>query len=63
MPRAYIVKEPGSNLTIEALLEWMDKECSPMTKLYGGAAFIDQIPISEVRLAIFDLIDTLAILS
>lgn len=41
----------------------MDKECSPMTKLYGGAAFIDQIPISEVRLAIFDLIDTLAILS
>ncbi|ODM17092.1 hypothetical protein SI65_07491 [Aspergillus cristatus] len=47
MPRAYLVKEPGSKLTIETFLDWMDKECSPMTKLHGGAAFIDRIPITD----------------
>lgn len=57
VPRAYLVKELGSKLTIQTFLEWMDKERSPMTKLHGGAAFIDQIPIIDVCLAVFDFID------
>ncbi|PLB43756.1 putative AMP-binding enzyme [Aspergillus steynii IBT 23096] len=46
VPRAYLVQTPGANLTVDELLGWMNKECSPAVYPRGGAVFIEKIPIS-----------------
>ncbi|KAL4973577.1 hypothetical protein BDW66DRAFT_101234 [Aspergillus desertorum] len=47
VPRGYIVKASGSNLSVEELMSWMATEYPPRMQLTGGAAFIDAIPISN----------------
>lgn len=47
-PRGYIVKSKGSPLIMDELMYWMQTELTSRMQLLGGAAFIDEIPISNV---------------
>ncbi|GLA62090.1 hypothetical protein AtubIFM55763_007307 [Aspergillus tubingensis] len=48
IPRGYIVKSKGSPLIMDELMYWMQTELTSRMQLLGGAAFIDEIPISNV---------------
>ncbi|RDW64399.1 uncharacterized protein DSM5745_09810 [Aspergillus mulundensis] len=47
VPRGYIVKKDGSNLSADELIAWMRQEFPPWIQLLGGAAFLDAIPIAS----------------
>ncbi|KAG7138018.1 Acyl-CoA synthetase ACTT5 like protein [Verticillium longisporum] len=44
MPRAYIVKTPGSETSGEEIATWLEKKVSRHKRLRGGVAFTDVIP-------------------
>ncbi|KAL4929880.1 uncharacterized protein BDV17DRAFT_51389 [Aspergillus undulatus] len=47
VPRGYIVKKEGSDISADELISWMQQEFPPWIQLLGGAAFIDAIPIAS----------------
>ncbi|KAL9945187.1 hypothetical protein ACHAQF_003514 [Verticillium nonalfalfae] len=44
MPRAYIVRTPGSETSGEEIATWLEKKVSRHKRLRGGVAFTDVIP-------------------
>ncbi|KAF5027054.1 hypothetical protein F66182_823 [Fusarium sp. NRRL 66182] len=44
VPRAYIVKKPGSQITEKEVMGWMDAKVARYKRLKGGVAFVDMIP-------------------
>jgi len=47
-PYGFIVKKPGSNLTVDEFVQWMAQELTANMKLYGGVSFINALPLSTV---------------
>ncbi|RDW81881.1 hypothetical protein BP6252_02993 [Coleophoma cylindrospora] len=47
VPRGFLVKDQSSELTLENLYEWMDKDLAPKMQLLGGAEFLDVLPLSN----------------
>lgn len=48
VPRAHIVRRPGSNTTSHAISSWMDGKVAPYKRLHGGVVFVDIIPRTQV---------------
>ncbi|XP_057377432.1 uncharacterized protein LOC130698831 [Daphnia carinata] len=44
LPRAFVVKRPGSTVTALDLIRFIDGQVSPSKKLRGGVVFLDAIP-------------------
>ncbi|KAJ3549974.1 hypothetical protein NM208_g214 [Fusarium decemcellulare] len=44
VPRAYIVKVPGSQLTEQQVVEWMEARVVKHKRLKGGVGFVEMIP-------------------
>ncbi|KAF4454257.1 hypothetical protein F53441_3257 [Fusarium austroafricanum] len=44
VPRAYLVKIPGSELTEKQIVDWMEARVAKYKRLKGGASFVDMIP-------------------
>ncbi|KAM0546230.1 hypothetical protein ACHAPJ_011016 [Fusarium lateritium] len=44
VPRAYIVKTPGSQVTEKQVVDWMEARVARYKRLKGGAVFVDMIP-------------------
>ncbi|KAG7402663.1 Acyl-CoA ligase azaF [Fusarium oxysporum f. sp. rapae] len=47
VPRAYVVKRPGSNTTSHAISSWMDGKVAAYKRLLGGVVFVDIIPRTQ----------------
>ncbi|KAE8147517.1 AMP-binding enzyme [Aspergillus avenaceus] len=47
MPRGYIVRRPGSDLTVNEFMKWMYCELSEKLRLEGGTEFLDALPVSN----------------
>ncbi|ODM14269.1 hypothetical protein SI65_10324 [Aspergillus cristatus] len=45
-PYGFIVKKPGSNLTVDEFVQWTAQELTANMKLYGGVSFINALPLS-----------------
>jgi hypothetical protein len=48
VPRGYLLKSKGSELTLEDFFQWMAKSLAPKLHLLGGAEFLDSMPLSNV---------------
>ncbi|XP_068239420.1 uncharacterized protein [Palaemon carinicauda] len=46
VPRAYVVLTPGSEVTEDAIADYVAKEVAPHKRLVGGVCFTDKIPKS-----------------
>ncbi|CAH1786276.1 unnamed protein product [Owenia fusiformis] len=46
LPRAYIVKKPGAQLSEETVKKFIARECAPHKRLRGGVRFVSEIPKS-----------------
>ncbi|XP_052265932.1 uncharacterized protein LOC127868322 isoform X2 [Dreissena polymorpha] len=44
VPKAFVVAKPGHNISMEEVLNFVEKNVAPYKKLRGGVEFIDQIP-------------------
>lgn len=44
LPRAYVVKKEGVNVSKEDVAQFMDSKVAPHKRLKGGVVFIDSIP-------------------
>ncbi|KAK4225347.1 4-coumarate--CoA ligase-like 7 [Podospora fimiseda] len=44
LPRAYVVKKPGSKVTGEEIAKWMESKVTRYKQLKGGVIFVDAIP-------------------
>lgn len=44
LPRAFVVKKPGSSLTEDDIVKFVDNKVAPYKKLGGGVRFLDVIP-------------------
>ncbi|KAJ2950500.1 hypothetical protein O0L34_g8742 [Tuta absoluta] len=47
LPTAFVVKEPGSEVTEHEIMEYIFKEVGPATQLEGGVKFISMLPRNE----------------
>lgn len=47
-PYGFIVKKPGSSLTIDEFMQWIAQELTASMKLYGGVSFMHALPLSTV---------------
>lgn len=45
-PRAFIVRMPGSQLTLKAIQDFVETKVPPHKKLSGGLEYVDTIPRS-----------------
>ncbi|KAF9775711.1 hypothetical protein IL306_006171 [Fusarium sp. DS 682] len=48
VPRAYVVKRPGTTVTSEDIMSWMESKAAPYKRLHGGIFFVDVIPRTQV---------------
>ena len=46
LPRAYVVKKPGTSLTEEDLKNFVHPKVAPHKQLKGGVHFVDALPLS-----------------
>lgn len=46
VPRAYVVTVPGSTITDQAIVKYVEQVVAPHKKLSGGVCFTDNIPKS-----------------
>lgn len=44
LPRAYVVKKEGVNVSKEDVAQFLDSKVAPHKRLKGGVVFIDSIP-------------------
>lgn len=44
LPRAFVVKKPGTSLTEDDIVKFVDNKVAPYKKLGGGVKFLDVIP-------------------
>jgi len=44
LPKAYVVKVPGSQVEARELIEWVSGKLSPQKRLRGGVEFVMEIP-------------------
>ncbi|KAL2264813.1 hypothetical protein VTJ83DRAFT_7323 [Remersonia thermophila] len=44
VPRAYVVRRPGSSATEQDVAKWMEGKVAPYKRLVGGVVFVDAIP-------------------
>ncbi|KAI1049684.1 hypothetical protein LB505_011877 [Fusarium chuoi] len=47
LPRAYVVRRPGSSLTAHDITSWMERRVARYKRLDGGIVFIDVIPRTQ----------------
>jgi 4-coumarate--CoA ligase len=52
VPRAYVVRRPGSKATEADVAKWMEGKVAPYKRLTGGVVFVDAIPKNPVSLLI-----------
>jgi acyl-CoA synthetase (AMP-forming)/AMP-acid ligase II len=48
VPRAYVVRRPGSCLTAHSIMSWMETKVASYKRLDGGIVFVDDIPRTQV---------------
>lgn len=53
VPRAYIVKTTGSQITEQQVVDWLEKRVVRHKRLKGGVVFVDLIPKNPVSLICF----------
>ncbi|KAJ9580127.1 hypothetical protein L9F63_004200 [Diploptera punctata] len=44
LPLAFVVKQPGSNVTKEEIIKYVAEQVSPQKRLHGGVEFVKSIP-------------------
>lgn len=44
LPKAFVVKQPGANITEEYIIQQVADNVSPQKRLAGGVQFVDEIP-------------------
>ncbi|RKK07384.1 hypothetical protein BFJ65_g17588 [Fusarium oxysporum f. sp. cepae] len=47
VPRAYVVRRPGSNTTSQAISSWIEGKVAAYKRLDGGVVFVDIIPRTQ----------------
>lgn len=50
LPRAYVVKKPGSKASEQDVAKWMESKVTRYKQLKGGVVFVDAIPKNPVSL-------------
>lgn len=48
MPRAYVVRKPGSNVTGKEIADWLATKVSKHKRVTGGVVFVEGVPKNPV---------------
>ncbi|CAL1533739.1 unnamed protein product, partial [Lymnaea stagnalis] len=44
LPKAFVVKKPGSKVTEQEIIKFVEERVSPIKRLRGGVQIVDEIP-------------------
>jgi 4-coumarate--CoA ligase len=53
IPRAYIVRKPGSKVTEKEIAKWLAEKVSKYKRLIGGVVFVESVPKNPVCVSLY----------